>query len=131
MSRPKSPERLALERDRAIRKERQERKHKEREARRAIRLRKKATHESVAKNGVPKVKPGDSHFGIRDAIAYSPLALCVGCGEAIRADSLIGNLCPQCKFGKEVVDASECLKASALEAGQVGRPSAQKERKSA
>jgi len=129
MSRPRSPERIQADIDKAIRKERRERMRKERDAKRAIRARKRATHESVAKNGVPKVKPGDSHFGIRDAIAYSPLALCVGCGEAIRADSLIGNLCPQCKFGKEVVDASECLKASALEAGQVGRPSAREERR--
>ena len=103
MSRPKSPERIQLECDKAIRKERLERKRKEREAMRTIRVRKRATHEHVAQNGIPKVQSGGEKLGLRDAIAYSPLVLCGGCGGVIRESSTIGDLCPKCKYGKEAV----------------------------
>lgn len=105
MSRPKSPERIQADIDKAIRKERRERKRKEREARRTERLRKRATHESVIRNGVPKVQSDGQEFGIRDAIAYSPFVLCGGCGVIIRESALIGDLCPTCQYGKEVVDS--------------------------
>jgi hypothetical protein len=134
MSRPKSLERIQADADKAIRKERRERKRTEREAKRTIRARKRATHEHVAQNGIPKVQSGGAHLGIHDAIGYSPLVLCGGCGDAIRESILIGDLCPKCKYKKEVVDSPECLKAKqgdALEGGQVGRPSAQDERRSA
>ena len=130
MSRPKSPERIQADIDKAIRKERWDRKRTEREAKRAARLKKQMTHESIVRNnGISKVQSGGAHLGIHDAIAYSPLVLCGGCGDAIRESVLIGDLCPKCKYKKEVVDSPECLKAKqgdALEGGQVGRPIAQK-----
>ena len=102
MSRPKSLERIQADADKAIRKERRERKRTEREARRKERERKRATHESVVRNnGISKVQSGGAHLGIHDAIAYSPLVLCGGCGDAIRESILIGDLCPKCKYGKE------------------------------
>ena len=129
MSRPKSPERIQRDLDKAIRKERRERKRKEREAKRAARLKKQMTHESVVRNnGISKVQSGGAHLGIHDAIGYSPLVLCGGCGDAIRESILIGDLCPKCKYGKEVVDSPECLKAKqgdALE-GSPRSPMAQK-----
>ena len=129
MSRPRSPERIQADADKAIRKERRERKRKEREVKRAARLKKQMTHESIMRNnGISKVQSGGAHLGIHDAIAYSPLVLCGGCGDAIRESILIGDLCPKCKYGKEVVDSPECLKAKqgdALEGG-TGSPMAQK-----
>jgi len=104
MSRPKSPARIQADIDKAIRKERRERKRKERDAKREVRARKRATHEHVAQNGVPKVQSGGQELGIREAIAYSPLVLCGGCGVIIRKSALIGDLCPTCKYGKEVID---------------------------
>ena len=129
MSRPKSPERIQADADKAIRRERLDRKRTEREARRKERERKRATHESVVRNnGISKVQSGGAHLGIHDAIAYAPLVLCGGCGDAIRESILIGDLCPKCKYKKEVVDSPECLKAKqgdALEGG-TGSPMAQK-----
>ena len=102
MSRPKSPERIQADIDKAIRKERRERMRQEREAKRAARLKKQMTHESIMRNnGIPKVQSGGAHLGIHDAIGYSPLVLCGGCGDAIRESILIGDLCPKCKYGKE------------------------------
>ena len=103
MSRPKSPERIQADIDKAIRKERRERKQTEQEAKREVRLEKQRVHEHVVKNGVPKVQSGGQELGIRDAIAYSPLVLCGGCGVIIRESALIGDLCPACQYGKEVV----------------------------
>jgi len=130
MSRPRSPERIQAAIDKAIRKERRDRKRTEREAKRAARLKKQMTHESIVRNnGISKVQSGGAHLGIHDAIAYAPLVLCGGCGDAIRESILIGDLCPKCKYGKGVIDAPVHLKAKqgdALEGGQVGRPIAQK-----
>ena len=132
MSRPKSPERIQRDLDKAIRKERRERKRKEREAKRAARLKKQMTHESVVRNnGISKLQSGGELLGIRDAIAYSGSehGLCERCKGFFRMDDFIDGLCPKCKYGKEVVDSPECLKAKqgdVLEGGQVGRPIAQK-----
>ena len=132
MSRPKSPERIQADIDKAIRKERRERKRKEREAKRTLRARKRATHESIVKNnGISKLQSGGELLGIRDAIAYSGSehGLCERCKGFFRMDDFIDGLCPKCKYAKEVVDSPECLKAKqgdALEGGQVGRPIAQK-----
>ena len=104
MSRPKSPERIQADLDKAIRKERLERKHKEREAKREARLKKKTVHEHVARNGISPIHSGGEQLGFRDAITYSPLVLCGGCGVIIRKSALIGDLCPTCKYGKEVID---------------------------
>ena len=129
MSRSKSPERIQADIDKAIRKERRERMRQEREAKRAARLKKQMTHESVVRNnGIPKVQSGGAHLGIHDAIGYSPLVLCGGCGDAIRESILIGDLCPKCKYGKEVVDDPKFMKAKqgdALE-GSPRSPMAQK-----
>jgi len=106
MSRPKSPERIQADIDKAIRKERRERKRQECEAKRTLRARKRATHESIVKNnGISPIHSGGEQLGLRDAITYSPLVLCGGCGVIIRESSLIGDLCPRCKHGKEVQSA--------------------------
>ena len=129
MSRPKSPERLQLERDRAIRRERRERRRQECEAKRKERFRKKLTHESVVKNnGISPVGSGGIQLGIHDAIAYSELVQCGECNDIVRKIALIGDLCPKCKFGKEVVDSPECLKIQGDEpkGGRVGPPMARK-----
>jgi hypothetical protein len=102
MSRPKSPERIQADIDKAIRKERRDRLCGEREAKRTIRARKRATHESVVRNGVPKVHSGGTELGIHDAIAYSPLVICAGCAEAVREILDADGLCEKCKYGKEV-----------------------------
>lgn len=135
MSRPKSPERIQADRDRAIRKERLELKKKLREARRAERDRRRATHESIVRNnGIPKVQSGGAHLGIHDAIAYSPLVLCGGCGVIIRESGLIGDLCPRCKYGKEVESKEHNHRkeqsGDAL-SGAAGPPEAQEERRRA
>jgi hypothetical protein len=111
MSRPTSPERIQLEKDRAIRKERRERKAQIREARQKERLRKKQTHESIVQhNGITPVKADDRYLGLRDAIAYSPLVFCGGCGVIVRENSLIDGVCDSCKFGKEVQSEKSTLK---------------------
>ena len=128
MSRPKSPERIQADIDKAIRKERRERMRKERDAKRAIRARKRATHESVMRNGVPKVHSGGTELGIHDAIAYSPIVICAGCAEVVREILDADGLCEKCKYGKEVVDSPKCLKpkqGDALE-GSPSSPIAQK-----
>jgi len=112
MSRPKSPESIQIERDKAIRKERRERKRKEREARRKERDRRRQSHERVIKNnGIPKVQSGGQHLGIHDAMNYLPLLFCARCGRLSRSNEFIGGLCESCHYGKEVVDSPECLKA--------------------
>ena len=104
MSRPKSPERIQADADKAIRKERRERKRTEREAKRAARLKKQMTHESIMRNnGIPKVQSGGQELGIRDAIAYSPLVFCARCGMLSRSNEFIGGLCEACHYGKELV----------------------------
>jgi len=105
MSRPKSPARIQADRDKTIRKERRERKRQECEARRKERERKRAIHESIVKNnGISPIHSGGEQLGLRDAMTYSPLVLCGGCGAIIRKSALIGDLCPTCKYGKEVID---------------------------
>ena len=101
MSRPRSPERIQADIDKAIRKERRERMRKERDAKRAIRARKRATHESVMRNGVPKVHSGGTELGIHDAITHLPLVICAGCAEAVREILNADGLCEKCKYGKE------------------------------
>jgi len=111
MSRPKSAARIQADIDKAIRKERRDRKRQEREAKRTIRTRKRETHEHVVQNGIPKVQSGGEKLGLRDAMTYSPLVLCGGCGVIVREDSLIDGFCPGCKYGEEVVDSPDVLKA--------------------
>ena len=129
MSRPKSPERIQADIDKAIRKERRERQRQECEAKRTLRARKRVTHESIVKNnGISPIHSGGEQLGLRDAMTYSPLVLCGGCGAIVRDNAIIGNLCPRCKYGKEVVDSPECLKAQQGDAltGAAGPPEAQK-----
>ena len=89
--------------DRAIRTERRELKRREREAKREARLRRRLTHESVVRNGVPPVRSGGTELGIHDAIAYSPLVICAGCAEAVREILDADGLCEKCKYEKEVL----------------------------
>jgi len=106
MSRPKSPERIQADLDKAIRKERRERKRQECEAKRTLRARKRATHESIVKNnGISPIHSGGELLGIRDAIAYSGSehGLCERCKGFFRMDDFIDGLCPTCQYGKEVV----------------------------
>jgi hypothetical protein len=105
MSRPKSPERIQADADKAIRQERLDRKRKEREAKRTIRARKRATHEHVIQNGIPKVQSGGTELGLHDAIAYSPLVFCARCGRLSRSNEFIGGLCEGCHYGKELHNA--------------------------
>jgi hypothetical protein len=110
MSRPKSEATIQRERDRAIRKERREQKRAERDAKQEVRLKKQMTRESVKQNGIPQVQSGSAQLGIRDAIAYSPLVLCGGCGAIVRESAVIGDLCEKCKYRKEVEETEEILK---------------------
>ena len=99
--RHKSEATIQLERDRAIRKERTELKRQERE----VRLEKQRVHESVERNGVPKIRPEESHFGLREAMEHSPLMGCSGCHALVR--ELYGTLCERCHYSKEVNDENE------------------------
>jgi len=129
MSRPKSPARIQADRDKTIRKERRERKRQECEAKRTLRARKRATHESIVKNnGISPIHSGGEQLGLRDAIVYSPLVLCGGCGAIVRDSAIIGNLCPKCKYGKEVQSAQHegrQTQGDALTGVQVGPLEAQ------
>jgi hypothetical protein len=114
MSRHKSEATIQLERDRAIRKERLERKRKEHEVKREARLKKRLTHESVVRNGVPKVQPSESRFGLREAMEHSPLMWCESCDCIVREREMVGNICEQCYHsteGRVNDDKDEGLKA--------------------
>lgn len=99
MSRPKSEATIQRECDRSIRAERREQRRFVRETRQAIRLKRQLTHESVVKNGIPKVQSGGTELGIHDAIAYSPLVICDRCHTLVR--ELIGGLCERCHYSNE------------------------------
>lgn len=75
MSRPKSEASIALERDRAIRKERRERKRLERESRRAARAEKKRLRDLCKTRPIKPVKNGNGHASLFDAVRYQPLRL--------------------------------------------------------
>ena len=112
--RHKSEATIQLERDRAIRKERTELKRQEREAKRQARLKKRLTHESVVRNGVPKVRPEESRFGLREAMEHSPLTWCEGCASIVRECEMVGDICEQCYHsmeGRVNDDKDEGLKA--------------------
>jgi hypothetical protein len=94
-----------MERDRAIRKERRDRLRGECEARRIIRLAKERARESVKRNGVPQIKPDDSRFGFREAVAHLPLVDCSRCHALVR--EFYGTLCERCHYSKEVNDENE------------------------
>ena len=93
------------ERDKKIREDRRERKQAEQEAKREVRLEKQRVHESVERNGVPKIRPEESHFGLREAMEHSPLMGCSGCHALVR--ELYGTLCERCHYSKEVNDENE------------------------
>jgi hypothetical protein len=87
------------ERDRGIREERRQQKAAEKQAKREERLKRQLVHESIERNGVPKVQSGGMQLGIRDAIAYSPLVDCDRCHTLVR--ELIGGLCERCHYSNE------------------------------
>jgi len=93
------------ERDKKIREDRRERKQAEQEAKRKVRLEKQRVHESVERNGVPQIKPDDSHFGFREAVAHLPLVDCSRCHALVR--EFYGTLCERCHYSKEVNDQDE------------------------
>jgi len=105
------------EQEKKIRKERKERKIAEAEAKRETRCKKRLTHESLERNGVPKVESAGSQVGNRDAIAYSEYVLCEGCHNAIRESSMIGKLCERCHYSKEVNDQGLKLEANSAVPG--------------
>ena len=105
--RHKSEATIQLERDRAIRKERRELKRREREAKRKARLKRRLTHESIIRNGIPTVRSGGTELGIHDAVAYSPLVICAGCAEAVREILDADGLCEKCKYEKEVLQEEQ------------------------
>jgi len=90
MSRVKSPERILLDQDRAIRRERREQKRIERETKRAAReLKAKAQENYDAKNG------GD-HEMRRSEFTTSGCARCHGFGIATKWLPGVGPVCPEC-----------------------------------
>jgi len=124
MSRPKSPERIQADIDKAIRKERRDLKQKIREARRTERLRKKATHEHVMKNnGIQKIKPEMTGIGFREAIEGELHVICARCHSIIRECEMIISVCERCKFSEEVESAEKSQRkeqsGDALGAGSV------------
>jgi len=130
MSHQKSNRTLLLEQERAARKaerirkreekkqtkktreERKQQKAAEREGKREERLKKQFIHESVERNGVPRVRDAGAQLGIRDAIAYSEYVLCEGCHNAIHESSMIGKICERCHYSKEVNDEGLKLEAN-------------------
>ena len=78
--------------------ERRAQRKAEREARRALRLKKRMTHESVMANGTPKVQPDDSRFGLREALTYSPLMFCEACNRIVRESEMAGDICEFCYY---------------------------------
>jgi len=123
MSRPKSPERIQTDIDKAIRKERRDLKQKIRDARRAERLRKKATHEHVMKNnGIQKIKPEMTGIGFREAIEGELHVICARCHSIIRECEIIISICERCKYSMEANDKKDErleVRANALGAGSV------------
>jgi len=100
------------ERDKAIREDRRQQKKAEVEAKRKERLRKNLVHESVERNGVPKVQPEESHFGMREAMTYDPHVICGRCHMTIRESELYGIYCERCYYKKEVNDEGLKLEAN-------------------
>jgi len=114
-----------IERDKKIREERRQQKKAEAEAKRKERLKKKLAHESVERNGVPKVEQGAQYFGLRDAIEVNPLMFCESCNHVVRESEMIGDICNICYYGKEANDPELELKAQGDEPKgdcQDGRP---------
>ena len=105
MSRPKSEATIQRERDRSIRAERREQRRFVRETRQALRLKRQLTHESVVKNGIPKVRSGNQYFGLRDAIAVNEIMFCESCDRVVRESEMMGDICNICYHGKEVMDS--------------------------
>jgi len=99
--------RAEKERDKATRTERHEQKRAEREAKREARLKKKLVHESVERNGVPKVQPEESRFGLMEAMTYDPYAICGRCHMTIKESELYGIYCERCYYKKEVNEPKE------------------------
>ena len=94
MSRPKSEKTLALERDRAIRRERRELKRKAREARRAKREMKRRVREGIAQNGVPKV---ERTISVHDALSHNP---CDSCHRIVGNIDIIQRFCRTCCYSE-------------------------------
>ena len=104
------------ERDKAIREDRRQQKKAEVEAKRKERLRKNLVHESVERNGIPKVQEGNQYFGLRDAIAVNEIMFCESCGHVVRESEMIGDICSICYYaneGRVNDDKDEGLKAKA------------------
>ena len=99
MSRLKSPERIQLECDRAIRRERREQKRKVREARRAVREAKRIVRAGLQAHGVPRVHDSGEGFGIRDAIALSPWVWCDAGQRIVREKEMrTADCCDSCFY---------------------------------
>lgn len=95
------------ERDRRIREERRQQKATEQQAKREGRMKRQLVHESVERNGVPKVQPEESRFGMREAMTYDPHAICGRCHMTIRESELYGIYCERCHYKKEVNEPKE------------------------
>ena len=103
MSCHKSPERMQSDMDKAIRKERWERKRQERDERRKLRKEKQRVRESIAKNGVPGVQFHESSFGFWDAIHHDALTCCESCNRVLYESRMMGDICEQCFYSKEAI----------------------------
>jgi hypothetical protein len=96
MSRPKSEATLQREHEREIRHERRLVKQAERDLKRRARLDRRAFRARIAGAPVPKIKPEESRFGLREALAYSGLMDCDKCHRITRERDLIVGVCEFC-----------------------------------
>jgi hypothetical protein len=110
MSRHKSPERIQRDIEKAIRKERRERKRQEREERRRLRIEKRRVREHVAKNGIAGAQLNESSFGFWDAIHYDALTICESCCRVVYESRMMNDVCEQCFYSKEVIHDEQGLK---------------------
>jgi hypothetical protein len=100
MSRPKSARTLALEHDRAIRRERREQRRAEKEARRADREMRRQSRERARLAPTPVVEPQGG--GIREALMYQVRLLCSKCGAVKLERDMTGpEVCEICYYSQE------------------------------
>ena len=107
MSRPKSEATLQREHEREIRHERRLVKQAERDLKRQARLARQASRARIATAPVPKIKPEESRFGLREALAYSGLMDCDKCHRITRERDLIIGVCELCEYAEPGNGAGE------------------------
>jgi len=67
---------------------------------------------------IPKIKPEESRFGLREALAYSGLMDCDKCHRITRERDLIIGVCEFCAYSKgEDAEAPLCAMGPAVQLG--------------